>query len=155
GAAEPFTRTEMSKEMRAQLTSVLDDYFAKSYVGAIVSGRSAKNWDDAHVRKLIDEGPYTAKAALAAGLIDRTAYADQLPDLLKEALQVDKVRVSKNYGQAKGEELDLSNPFNILKLLSPPKEKVSTKPKVAVIYAVGEIVTGKGGESLLGLDLVG
>src|SRR5262249_23184059 len=50
----------------------------------------------------------------------------------------------------------LSNPFALLKLFSPPKANVGTKPnRIAVIYAVGPIVSGKGGSSLFGGDVVG
>ena len=42
-----------------------------------------------------------------------------------------------------------------MKLLKPPQITTSTKPKVAVIYAVGPITTGKGGQGLFGGNLVG
>src|SRR5207244_522234 len=61
GAAEPYTRTKLSKENREQLESVLDDYYEHSLVGRIVAGRKSKGWKPDQVRKLIDEGPYTAK----------------------------------------------------------------------------------------------
>ena len=56
----------------------------------------------------------------------------------------------RGYAKEKAEDIDLSNPFAIFKLLTPPKPKVSKKPKIAVIYAVGEIVTGRGGINPLG-----
>ena len=68
---------------------------------------------------------------------------------------MDKVKVAEDYGKAKSDKLDLSNPFNILKLLSPSEPASSNKPKVAVIYAVGTITTGKSGESLLGGRTIG
>src|SRR5262249_38191633 len=42
GAAEPFTRSGMSKEFRGQLETVLDDYFSTSLISQIAEGRSAK-----------------------------------------------------------------------------------------------------------------
>ena len=107
------------------------------------------------MKGLIDRGPYTAKAAREAGLIDRIAYAEQFEEVLKQELKVDSVKVSRNYAQTKSDDIDLSNPFNILKLLSPGKTTGSKKPKIAVIYAVGEIVSGKGGSTLMGGDMVG
>ena len=53
--------------------------------------------------------------------------------------------------------MDLSNPFNLFKVLfSTPKSSFRTgKDRIAIIYAVGAITTGKGGRSLLGGDTVG
>jgi protease-4 len=155
GAAEPLTRSSMSEEFRSQLKKVLDDYYEQSYVGTIVASRPDKKWTAAQIKELIDNGPYGAKAAAAAGLIDRVAYRDQFVESLKPTLQAEEVKVEKNYGRSKKEEIDFSNPFSILKLLAPAKPAASDKPKVAIVYAVGEIVTGKGGDSLLGGELVG
>src|SRR5262245_32456801 len=57
GAAEPFTRTKLSKENREQMESILDDYYDNSVVGRIVAARKGKQWKPEHVRKLIDQGP--------------------------------------------------------------------------------------------------
>jgi len=71
-------------------------------------------------------------------------------------LKADTVNLVKNYGQAKAEDLDLSNPFSLmLKLLKPAATSASKKPKLAVIYAVGPIVSGKGGSGLFGGNMVG
>jgi len=153
GAAEPYTRSGMSPEFRKQFESVLDDYYEKSLVGVIVKSRPKLSAEQ--VKKLIDNGPYTAKGALAAGLVDRVAYADAFETGLKTALHAERVRVTKNYGQAKAEELDFSNPFALLKMLAPPKATSSKSPKIAVIYATGVIVTGKSGMSLLGGESCG
>jgi protease-4 len=155
GAAEPFTRSEMSPQLRKQLTSVFADYYEKSYVGAIVESRAGKKWSADDVKKLIDQGPYTAKTALKAGLIDHVAYTDQILEQLKAEQNADHVKLARNYGQKKMEELDFSNPFALLKLLAPPPVHTSKNPKIAVIYATGPIVTGKGGESLFGGSRVG
>jgi protease-4 len=150
GAAEPFTRSGMSPQVRKQLESVLDDYFEKSLIDRIVRRRPARKWTPEHVRKLIDQGPFSARAASAAGLIDRVAYLDQIEEGLKSTLKVDQVKVLKNYGRAKTEEIDLSSPFAFFKLLAPPKATGSKKPKIAVVYATGVINTGKGGETVMG-----
>jgi protease IV len=149
-AAEPFTRTTLSDASRKQLQGVLDDHFDHGIVDRIINSRHAKKFTAEQVQKLIDKGPYTAKAAMAAGLIDRVAYADAFEQSFKEALKIDKVNLSRNYGQEKHEEIDLSSPFAILKLFAPPKPSSSIKPKVAVIYASGEIVTGKSERSFMG-----
>jgi protease-4 len=42
-----------------------------------------------------------------------------------------------------------------MKLMNPPKKVTSKKPKIAVIYAVGGIESGKGGPSLFGGNSIG
>src|SRR5204863_8441538 len=138
----PFTRTQLSDASRKQLKGVLDDHFDHDLVSRIVQMRPAKKLTKEQVEKIIDEGPYTAKAALKLGLIDRVAYADP------KALDAEKVKLVKNYGQTKKDDLDFSNPFSILKLLATPKDRSSDKPKVAVIYEVGPIISGKSVSSL-------
>ncbi len=155
GAGETFTRNSMSKENRAQWEALADDFYAYM-VDSIAESRRHKGLTPDKVKQLIDEGPYTARKALQAGLIDRLAYADAYPDRIKEDLKAEKVTVEKNYGKKKSADIDFANPFAIFKLLAPPKEaKLSAKPKVAVIYAVGPITTGKGGQSLFGGSVVG
>src|SRR5262249_25428415 len=134
GAVEPFTRTELSKENREQIESVLNDHFENDLIGLIVKSRPDRNWTAEKVKLLIDNGPYPARPAAKAGLIDRLGYADDVQDWLKKELKGESVKFVKDYGKAKAEEVDLSNPFAIFKLLSPPKPKASKNPKVAVIY---------------------
>jgi protease-4 len=153
GAAEPFTRTNLSEPNRKQLQSLLDDNFDHSLVGRIHKERPKLSVEQ--IKKLIDEGPYTAKAAQKAGLIDRVSYADAYQDTIKTELKADKINFAKNYAAAKMDDLDLSSLTGLMKILSPPKPRVSKKPKVAVIYATGVITTGKSSPGLLGGDSCG
>jgi protease-4 len=156
GAAEPFTRSGMSKEFRTQYESVLDDYYHRGLVEAIAASRPGKGkWTDDEVRRLIDEGPYGARRALKAGLIDRVAYLDDLPRELKAGLKKDRVEVSQNYGQAETGEVKITSPFDVLKMLNPIASMPSGRPKIAVIYASGVIIAGKSGQSLLESEVVG
>ena len=156
-AAEPFIRNSMSKEAKAQYNLVLDDFFANCYVGSIARSRKGKkNITPDSIIKMIDEGPFTAKKALDLGLIDETAYFDDFQESIRKSLGVKEIKLVKDYGRDKSKELDLSNPFNLFKLFSPPKTTVGTKKdRIAIIYAVGPIVTGKGGSSILGGSVVG
>ncbi len=149
-AAEPFMRTSLTDASRKQLKGVLDDRFDHDLVGRIVQARTAKKLSKEQVEKIIDEGPYNGRAALKLGLIDRVAYSDAYEESFKKALDTDNVKIVRNYAAEKKEELDLGSITGILRLLSPPKERKTDKPKVAVIYVVGAINTGKSGLSLLG-----
>ena len=108
-------------------------------VGRIVKTAAGKKFTAEQVKKIIDDGPYAAHAAEKAGLIDRVAYKQDFEDSFKKSLKVDERRTSsRNYGKAKKEDIDLSNPFAIFKLLAPSKSTTSSnKPKIAVIYAIG------------------
>jgi protease-4 len=154
GAAEPYMRSSMSPQFRKQLETVIDDFYEKSMVEAVVKSRPDKNWTADQVKKWIDEGAFTAKRAKEIGLIDTIAYEDEFEDQAKADSKVDGIKVTRNYAKEKADDIDLSNPFAIFKLLSPPKTKSSKKAKVAVIYAVGEIVSGRGSVSLMGGESV-
>jgi protease-4 len=152
-AAEPFTRTSLSDASRKQYKLILDDHFDNDLVARIVKGRKLTR---EQVEKIIDEGPYTARGALKAGLVDKVAYAAAFEEGFGKALEtVEKVKILRDYEKAKADEIDFGNPFALLKLLATPKVKPSTAPKVAVIYATGAIVTGKSGLSLLGGESCG
>jgi protease-4 len=150
-AAESYTQTKMSAASHKQLEGVLDDFYENSMVGRIVKNRTDKKFTAEQVKKIIDNGPYAAHAAEKAGLIDRVAYQKAFEDSFKDTLKVDNVAITRNYGQTKSEELDLSSPFAIFKLMSPSKgASSSNKPKIAVIYATGVINSGKSTESFFG-----
>jgi protease-4 len=106
------------------------------------------------VEKLIDEGPYAARAALKAGLIDRTAYDDDYPEVMAKILQAGKVKIVKNYGKPKEKEMDLLTLYRSF-LFGKPKKTSSRNLKVAVIYATGAITTGKSSSGLLGGEVMG
>ncbi|MHB1425681.1 MAG: signal peptide peptidase SppA [Gemmataceae bacterium] len=159
-AAEPFMRNRMSKPAREQLTSVLDDYYENSLVARIVQARRKKHFTVEQVKKMIDEGPYSAQGAVDAGLVDWMAYANDFGDYIKTVLKhehnTDKLASVKDYGKDEKKDIDLSNPFALFKLLAaPPKSRSSSSPKIAVIYASGVITTGKSEEGLFDSETIG
>jgi protease-4 len=154
GAAEPFTRTSMSPENKKQYDLVLDDLYENGVVKTIAASRAAKKLTPEQVKEAIDGGPYTAKKALALGLIDKIAYFDEIEAIIKADLKAESLELAKNYGKPK--KADDEGPLAMLaKLMNPPKKSSSKKPKIAVIYAVGAIETGKGGGGLFGGSAVG
>jgi protease-4 len=155
-AAEPYIRSSLSLAAKAQYNLVLDDFFANCYVGSISRSRKKKDLTPDAVVKIIDEGPFTARQAQKAGLIDDIAYQDDFQQAMKKALNANEIKIVQDYGSEKAKELDLSNPFNLFKLFSPAKTSVGNKKdRIALIYAAGAIVTGKGGSSLMGGNTVG
>lgn len=73
-AAEAFTRDSYSEANRRQIEALLDRVH-EATVGAIAEGRSM---DADKARRAIDEGPWRAPDAVREGLLDGTAYDDEL-----------------------------------------------------------------------------
>ena len=159
GAAEPFTRTELSPAFREELTDVLQDEF-ELLAEAIAESRDI---EPEAAEDLINDGPYTPADALEAGLIDRLAYPDEVEAMLKELLKVDKIELDDEYGEPEAEDYSgFSGFMKLLQELSGQGEeaKESDAPKVAVIYATGVIQSGDSspasllGESVMGSDTI-
>jgi len=73
-AAETFTRKTAGEAAREMTEGLLDDLYAQLAADlAAALGKTA-----AQVKKIIDEGPYTADRAVKAGLIHGAGYRDRL-----------------------------------------------------------------------------
>ncbi len=122
-AANMFSEKEMTPAERHVYEELLDSIFAQ-LVSNMEAGRGEKLAKA--VTDIIDEGPYYISSdALNANLVDRLIYLDQLDETLKEDFgHSKKVSGLQDY-------LD----YNWAK----PKET-----QIAVIYAQGNIVMGKG-----------
>lgn len=84
-AGEILTRDGMSPEGREQLEALGEDLFA-ALVGDIAEGRGLA---PERVRELVDGGPYRARAACEAGLVDGCLYPDEIEgELLRLAPDV-------------------------------------------------------------------
>jgi protease-4 len=140
-AGDTLTQKKMTDAHREYINSLLDDLFAH-YVDAIAKGRS-KSPDD--VKKIIDSAPYTAAQAKDAGLIDDAVYREDVEKQLKKRLgykDSDDLRLAKasDYRQISQESLGLNK-----------------GEKIAVVYAAGDITSGKStfggsGEETIGSD---
>lgn len=140
-AAEPYSRTEMSKEFREEMEAVLDSYFKQ--MKQIVA--DARKLTPEKVEEAINAGPFTAGKAKELGLIDRLAYPDELENLVKGGPD-SKVKITKKYGKKKL-DTDFSGFTGMVKMMDllmgieQPKRK-TTNPKLAIINAVGPIMSG-------------
>lgn len=156
-AGEPYTRTEMSPEFRKEMEEILDDFY-KLLVEMTATSRKL---DASKVQSAIDNGPQSPKVAKELGLIDRIAYEDELEAFLGESNKA-KIKIVHKYGKKKI-DTDFSGLAGMMKFIElatgeEPKTKKTTKPKIAVIYATGAIMTGKSssdmfsGEATLGSE---
>jgi protease-4 len=127
-APNQLTETGFTGPHREQMEALLDSLFGQ-FVGAIAKSRGKT---EAEARAMVDGGPYDGGRALQAGLVDELIYEDELLGRLKGAERVTAGRYVKS---ARGWSLD-------------------GRPKLALIYAVGDIVSGES-QSGFGGDFVG
>lgn len=156
-AVEPFISDKMSPENREQITALLDDNYKQGLIGTITASRPSRKWTAKQVESIIDQGPFPAKKAVKLGLIDGLAYEDEFEAGLAKKLGVETTKIERNYAKPKAAELDFSNPFALLSALGNAKKtRASKNPKIAIIYAIGGIASGKSSvDPMMGGSTVG
>jgi len=139
-AGEMMSRTGPSAEAEENMNWLLDGLYGR-LVKHIADARFSG--DEAKVRKLIDEGPYTAEKALELGLIDSVKHRQDITAELKSRFGSDLSFVH-NYGGERGPELDFENPFAFFQVLTElmSGKPQSTKTAIAVVYVEGAIMPG-------------
>jgi protease-4 len=143
-AAEIFMREGPSPEAERMQNWLLDSLY-DTYVDLIAKGRGI---EPAKVRALIDNGPYSAEKAKAAGLIDAVEHRQDFQAALKSKYGPDVV-FDKAYGEKKVPKIDLDSPFALFKLFAEMGKKPEAKKRaVAVVYVDGPITVGGGGASI-------
>jgi protease IV len=91
----------------------------------------ARKKTPAEMRALIDQGPFSPEEALRAGLVDDLAYEDQLDDRVPELRGA-----SGGQRRIDGTDYEQVNPASV---------GFSPQSRIAVLYAVGTIVSGRSG----------
>ncbi len=153
-AAEPYTRSEMSPQFREELEAVLDGFYA--YIVDTIA--SSRKLTADQVKAAIDTGVMTAGDAKKIGLVDHVGYEDSIEKLIAGDRPVD-VKVVKGYGKKKF-DTDFSGMTGMIKMMNlltgtePPVRK-SSAPKIAVISAVGPIMSGPSQADFFGESTMG
>ncbi len=137
-AVEPFILDKMSDENRAQTAEYVDDLWSH-YLAKV--GESRKIPADSLKSYAANFKIRTADDAVKMGLVDSLAYMDVFIKKLVEKT-----------GKKKEDDLELVGLSKYYDFADPSPEKEPTRDKIAVVYAVGEIVSGKGGESEIGSE---
>ena len=126
-AVEPLVRKDFSPENREQIQALLDDIWGE-WTAKVSQSRSI---DPEKLENIVNNsGLLNAEDAKEAGLIDRVAYFDEVLEDLKELGAIERQ----------------NNTFRQISLAAysqVPNQKTS-KNKIAVVYAQGEIVSGEG-----------
>jgi protease IV len=154
-AAEPYSRSEMSPAFREEMEAIIDDYY-RQIVETIAESR--KLTQD-QVKSLIDTGLFSATDAKKSGLIDHVAYEDHIQTLIKGDRKEAEVKITRGYGKKKI-DTDFSGFGGVTKMMNllmgaEPNNSKSSKPKIAVIGAVGPIVTGVSQSDFFGEESMG
>ena len=134
-AVEPFLTNKMSDENREQIASFLSSIWSEM-ADDIASSRSLSvDRVNGIADDLLARNP---DLALENKMIDKEVYQDQYEDLLKaavgsdESAKLNKISLNDYVASGKG------------------RIKSTAKDKIAVIYALGEIMYGEGDESYVG-----
>lgn len=129
--ANSFTERQFTPEHKEMTTWLMDGVYENALEG--ISEARGKSMDE--VRALVEGGPYQAPDARKAGLIDDTLYEDQVFDLMKN--QDAKKRMNR---------------VSFSRYVDVPLEDAGIRPRqrVAIVYAVGDILHGSGGVDPLG-----
>ena len=136
---EPYMRDSMSDAFRESMTGLLDDLYSQM-LDKIADGRDGITIELA--AKLIDSGPFTAKEAQEAKLVDALQYYDELINTIKEKPDV----VVVEDGSKKKKTVPNLNTFGGLmqffNMLNPqPRAKAKhAENQLALIYASGPIL---------------
>lgn len=133
-AANTFTERTFTPEHREMAESLNRDLYEQMIAG-IAEGRH-KSEDE--VRQLIDRGPMLADEALHAGLVDDVAYEDEIDDKMHLAEGEVRYLEYRDYRQ-----------------ISPGSLGLNRGPRIAVIYAVGVIASGKSSNDAVSGQVVG
>ena len=136
GAVEPLILDKLSPENREQTQKLLNDIWGE-WRRAV--GKS-RNIQPQKLQAIANNQPILeATAAQANGLVDKTAYQDQVFTELK-----------KLTGQ---EEKDQTlTKISLGDYAEVPGESVDSDQKIALVYAEGEIVNGSGNDGEIGGD---
>ncbi|HEX7906396.1 MAG TPA: signal peptide peptidase SppA [Chitinophagaceae bacterium] len=134
-ATEPLRVEKMTAENKLQTTVWLNDL----YDDLLIKTGEVRKIDTATLRQLANEGVIqTAKDAVDNKLLDGIKYDDEVKDEIKNKLKIDKYqRISF---------------ITINAYMEAAKYIKSGGEKIALIYAEGDIVDGKGDQENIGSD---
>jgi protease-4 len=140
GAVEPFILQELSPENRQQIQKLLDDVWGDWRTTV----SSSRKMTPQQLQAIADtQALLTATEAKERGLVDQVGYLDEVVNDLKKLTASDETDRTfeqinlRNYAQVPGKSLGVER---------------NSQNKIAVVYAEGEIVDGRGEDQQIGGD---
>lgn len=134
-ASDLVTRESMSPAHREVVNSLLDDMYDQ-ITSQIAKGRG---WSQEETKSKIDMGPFTAKEAWKADLVDTLLFYDQVDELIKKETGTKPRRLA----------------YQTYRKQCYHKYSWAIPPKIAVIFATGSILSGESGRAFLIGDYMG
>lgn len=126
-AADMLTRSDMSEAQRTAETALLDSFHRELFL-ALTNGRGL---EPPQIASLLEEGIMSPSDAISAGLVDSTAFPDEIEERLEEMRGRGlTVRSLDEYGNS-----------------LPVGDSWGPEPRIAVIVATGFITRGRSGSS--------
>jgi protease IV len=144
-AVEPYLRDDLSAANKEQTKVLLSDLWAK-FLNHVADSRQL---DQNKLQQLVNaKGYLDPEEAKQADLIDQVGYYDQVADKLRGLTkETDKTDSDKTESFR---QVDLGTYAN--KMIPTAGVDTNAESKVAVIYAEGTIVDGRGGLETIGGD---
>jgi len=134
-ATEPFRTDKMTPENKLQTTVWLNDLYSHF----LMKASADRKIDTATLHQLANDGKIqTAQDALDNKLVDGLKYDDQVKDELKTRLGLEKY--------------DKINFISINKYAKTGGFRKTGTDRIALIYAEGDIVDGKGDQQMIGSE---
>jgi protease-4 len=136
-APNQFTEKRMTPAHREMSESLNRDVYEQLVQGIATARRKSPD----EVRALLDQGPFAPEDALRAGLVDDLAYVDQLDD------HVPALRT--------GDDEDRRVESDIYRRVRPASLGIRPQSRIALLYAVGTIVSGRSGYDAINGETIG
>jgi protease-4 len=133
-AVEPYILDKMSPANREQMEVMAHSLWHSFAQEISVDRRISEDSLNVMADNLLIS---TAEDALRYHLVDGLVYRNQFEDIMKQKLQLEK-----------DEDIKFISLNQYKKTITEPRKRSANK--IAVIYAVGQIVDGKGGSSIIG-----
>jgi protease-4 len=121
-AANMFTEKGFTPAHREEMESLYSDLFAQY----VTTAAKARGKTETEFRALVDRGFFQGERAKAAGLVDDCLYEDEVQDLLRQD--------GRTLARVRFDDYTKVNPSSL---------GLETGRTVALIYAVGTIMTGE------------
>ena len=138
-AADQLLNRKMSDEMKENYGDLLSDLF-EIYLNSLQNNRT--NWTRQEAVDIVNNGPYMVpEDAISSNLADSIMYPDQFENYLKHLN-------NKNISIIKWDDVNSTTNYET-NWATPIKEKI------AIIYAVGGIISGKSNPGPSGSTLMG
>lgn len=137
-AVEPFVLDKMSAANREQVSSFLGSIYS-NYLDEIAASRNVPA--DSLFQIANELKVETAEDAVNYGLVDATKYKDEVLAELRSYLDLDDDDKVKSVSIEKY-------------VVNNPNKSSSSRDRIAVIYAVGNIVSGEGSDQQIGSEKI-